>query len=868
MDITDKMVLGGVISAETMNNLTNNKRPLEGKDHTSSKNQRVTTFDLSLKSVRKMPFPRTFHEPFNVGTAQRLLASKLLREESDKDGIPSERVIMSRMMNKTNDTLPVTYKWSKHLSGYGRVYPQGNLSQSQLRKEVRATMLAENWVDFDMKNAQFEIAFQLCQDHGIPCQALGKNVRHRGDYIGPDGSVSAMFRDEVDPTTRRDIGKELFIAVFFGGNVETWLNKHGAMLKSREVPEIVAKMGQEGVAMSKTFQANNPAMVEAVRVSNRKKGKSPDKLNGTFLAIYLQTWERRCLQAMFGYLRDEGIISAKGPASNQCFLAHDGITVYCNDSLDDPESVARGMEAAIYEDVGLKMTIVNKPFGDSLLEKLEACESQALVIPPEIARQAWSKDFMDSLPDFAAKKAYFDRYCCKIRETSSFAFLLLGEEPRIVTYSKSDLVNAFQDVPSGTFAKGGRPISFISMWLADCRACMTMDFVPFNGTFNIEQHLSKSAKTNVYNRFTGYNPNVKSPLPEGAAVVSAEEFLQDYLRVGLHLCEGNEPYFEFFLDCLAFKVQFPKKKLPFSIVLIGPEGVGKTLFTNGLQNIFGKKHFYMTQKAGDVLGNHAEGMADKIVIVMNETSGADTNNWQGVIKSFITDEMLTINPKNVRPYEISNYAFIIITTNKSNPIRPDSAAGDRHFVVYKATDEFTDKGKYGTPFWSELAQKMDTPLFARCLYDFLNNRNVADKNWIMSREENLSETYRGLFERYVSQEALFILDLVAKIERREPIRIENDGGDDIGFFAGTGKPRTSPTFAERLTVKKGELYSLFKKFCATRNFRPVNAKVFKHALTEQFPRISTVTGLGGYPCFKFLPSKVQEHAKAKGWVRG
>ena len=68
--------------------------------------------------------------------------------------------------------------------------------------------------------------------------------------------------------------------------------------------------------------------------------------------------------------------------------------------------------------------------------------------------------------------------------------------------------------------------------------------------------------------------------------------------------------------------------------------------------------------------------------------------------------------------------------------------------------------------------------------------------------------------------------------------------------------------------KRARTYQLYNEFCLARNFRPANGKIFKHALMGHFPMISAATGLGGYDCLKFVPRKVQAHAKSKGWVRG
>ena len=56
----------------------------------------------------------------------------------------------------------------------------------------------------------------------------------------------------------------------------------------------------------------------------------------------------------------------------------------------------------------------------------------------------------------------------------------------------------------------------------------------------------------------------------------------------------------------------------------------------------------------------------KLLVNLNECEGKDTFDFEGKIKSFITEDIITVNPKNVRPYSIANMARTVITTQKPN----------------------------------------------------------------------------------------------------------------------------------------------------------------------------------------------------------
>ena len=84
---------------------------------------------------------------------------------------------------------------------------------------------------------------------------------------------------------------------------------------------------------------------------------------------------------------------------------------------------------------------------------------------------------------------------------------------------------------------------------------------------------------------------------------------------------------------------------------------------------------------------------------LNEAEGKDTFDFEGKMKSFISESTIVINPKNVRPTEISNHARTVIATNKANPIPIDVKLKDRRYAVFQSTDEYLKKS---SKFWSGL----------------------------------------------------------------------------------------------------------------------------------------------------------------------
>src|SRR3984885_7614729 len=210
--------------------------------------------------------------------------------------------------------------------------------------------------------------------------------------------------------------------------------------------------------------------------------------------------------------------------------------------------------------------------------------------------------------------------------------------------------------------------SFVLTWIQDphIKCFNKIDFQPYNG-------IARPQVGQVFNLFTGYNPQILTPYDK----LKREQILKPFHELGQQLCEGNEKYYKYFLSYFAEMIQHPNQRIPVSPSLVGPQGVGKNLFLKPLSYIIGRSHFMTSSKLEDFFGTHAEGFYHKLLVNPNEVEGGKSNEYEGEMKSAITEDTITINPKNVRPIEINNFARVILTSNKSNPFKIDFNSKER-----------------------------------------------------------------------------------------------------------------------------------------------------------------------------------------------
>jgi hypothetical protein len=362
----------------------------------------------------------------------------------------------------------------------------------------------------------------------------------------------------------------------------------------------------------------------------------------------------------------------------------------------------------------------------------------------------FDSEYMNSfITDYPTQKKYFEKFICKVlRPEPQFIYIEgnkdIGKD--VCIFSKTSILTAFQHIRTAQLVCDQLVHNpFLGVWLEDpfIRCYNFLDFMPTNDINVAEQENRK-----IFNLFAGYNPKIKTEYNKEKATV----ILKPFMDLGRELCGGNQKDFHYFIKFIAHIIQKPAEKIPIAFIIKGKQGTGKTMWLNAVGSLIGQKHYISSSNAKDFFGDYAEGFYHKLIVNMNECEGKNTFDFEGKIKSFISEDRITINPKNVRPSEINNFARTIITTNKANPIPIDVKTGDRRFVVYQTTDYFLDK-KYGTIFWTNLLAHFKKPEFIACLYDYLNGLDISKVDW--KNERPITEAYKQMCKLYVPIEALF-----------------------------------------------------------------------------------------------------------------
>ena len=764
-----------------------------------------------------------FTETIDKNIIEKLLSHpELLGSWTDSNGIKHEdkHQLIKLLNSMKHNKLKVSYCHSK--SGkkdkFGRVYAKNSISLGSCGREIRGTLTKGTYIDIDIENCHPVLIHYFLNKFSFPCKTYSKYINDRDSYINIIKKNYNCSREEA---------KKFFIIAGYGGSYNKWYNTLGE-------DSVITGVSQEPLWNS--FQNEAKLLADKFIDKNQKKynewldaSKKDYNQNFGFLSIMLQNYECEILNAMYIFFMDEGLI-----VNNNCVLCHDGIMLNVRYIK---KGVLKRLEKHILDSYGYDLNIIDKPL-EHLLDKMKDEELVAEGSPMDM-------DYLIGLKTYKQKKEYFERYVAKIIKTGEFIELdITVGNGGFKTYThttkkESTLIHSYKHLLAHTLFnedevdfKKQAPKPFINKWLfdSDMRTYMDQDWVPYNGVY-------KQSNKRIFNLFTGYSTVIASPLPD-----NHEKIIKPFMDVLLELCEGTPANLDFLLHFLAHIIQKPAEKLRQSIIFQSKQGAGKDTMILAMGKILGTHMVNSESNTENLCGKHATGLVKKLLVAFNESEARKSFEFEGIIKSLITEEKLTVNPKNLQPYDIDNRARLFVFSNKSNPIKFDGASIDRRFSAFKSTSKFTT-GRSG--FWKKLYVVMNHPKFARSLYQKLNNIDLKDYDFSKERLNVLTDTYRDMMRKQLPPVVEFMIDYVEKYQI---------------------------LYDEEIKGTTKELWSSYKKYLERNRPDSVKEKGFvgsRPNFISSFKELDIplrFVKVKGERGFKFIPSMVVAHMGARGWM--
>lgn len=572
--------------------------------------------------------------------------------------------------------------------GFGRLYASHVSSLERIPRKVRGTIAGEYYHDLDIVNCHPVLLLQLAERlSGLPVTRLRHLVEHRDD------ALKTIAAD-------RTAAKEQALAALYGAAVNS---------------PVLCGLSQEARGIGSRLQKHAdwaPLFASCATHEQPGAAGSPGNVAGRFLALVLQTEDRRCMLAMKDALERR--------SWSVDVLAYDGVMVRRRRGHACDGDLLRGVERDVFTATGYRVALVEKPMESfdvadaadpaaSVADADEAAGSGSMTASPEpsapapragpaAARSATTEVAKGvSRARYDEKKAAFE--ASRFYHIPTNQYVELGADGGLAYMDERHAREYFGiawhfQSHSGDFREN---VPFFDVWRKDPsrRAIRTVDYRP-------------SSDPSVF------SPPLVLAHAKSAAPLDPSAHLAIFQRL-VDVNTGGRPALKtWFVGWLAHLLQRPLELPGVAVVLSGGKGTGKdTLLDFFMEYVLGPRYSQNYESNRQFFDAYDTGRNGKLLVKLEEADRNLCHENSSTLKSYITAQTATYNPKGRPAFSASNFARFAFTTNKANPV--DVQGGERRFVVMPCSAEL--KGDFG--FWAECRRVLFSDAGGRAVADWL-----------------------------------------------------------------------------------------------------------------------------------------------------
>lgn len=326
--------------------------------------------------------------------------------------------------------------------------------------------------------------------------------------------------------------------------------------------------------------------------------------------------------------------------------------------------------------------------------------------------------FID-LCNYELKKQYWENFCCEIEYTiPCYIYSAKNEGGDIYILNKKKLKEAYLHLKIENE-------KFIKIWLKDenRKKYNKIYFEPINKVNIIQEKYS-------YNIFIGWNEEVLTEYEK----VKYDLAIKPFIDLGKALCEDNEEYYNYFIKYIAHMIQKPNEYCPIAFIIKGNQGTGKNVFLNSILGLMHKQNRISFATTSDFKKIFEKNNTNeyKLLVNINECESREYFD-----KKLNDINIRKRNNKYEKPIKIYDYTRLIIFTNRNDIILMNEKTINRQYVIFNTSNKYLSN-KYTTSFWKSLIDHFNKPQFKACLYDYLNNIDITNYDFV--GEKPITET--------------------------------------------------------------------------------------------------------------------------------
>ena len=519
---------------------------------------------------------------------------------------------------------------------------------------------------------------------------------HLNDYINNRDTFFKVMSEPDGMNLNREDAKKKILAIMNGGRMTA--DDHD------KCPNNIRDFYNEMLSNRMLVMELEPDLVASTKRKRTDRKKSDWNLDGAVMNMVLCDYENRILMTMSEFFTTRGFEIG--------VLVFDGIMIKKTDG---------------------------KPIDNDLLSECSAYIFQQHQIKIELAIKEMDEGFnLDNIEfnDYPSLKTKFEENMFKCISESLF---YNTEDNKCRSLSRTDVQTSYEHLVFIT--DDGSEKSFIKMWLKD------PDMRVYNYVECLPPPLVELPQT--YNLWRGFDVALWDSDKEQAPAL---DFILNHIKM---LCNWDDDCYDYFIKWLACMFQKPAFKNNVAVLFKTKQGMGKDMFYSLLEKMMGTTYCGNTARVErDIFGDFNGFLKNKILVVLNEFSGAVGFKYSDKLKDLITSTKDKINDKNVKLKDSPSYCHYLFFTNNDFPIKIE--ADERRTFVVENLQKVPPK-EYFDKFIDIIENNEGG---VKLFYNHLMAIDISKTDW--KNDRPITEFMRDLLIISQDRELSFLIDLITK----------------------------------------------------------------------------------------------------------
>lgn len=707
-----------------------------------------------MARVKNSLTQRRYYERINTKTLDKLIAKlrdpkfSIARWGDDSSEIIKEMIerlclIKSRV---SDGKLLVKYQHAGKLGGepYGRVYAVKGLSIGGLKREIRATLAKEYYVDIDIVNCHPVIMEQLFYKYDLSSECLSAYNSNREKFLNDVMKVFNVCRDEA---------KRLFLRIMYNGTFDAFCRDNGVsdVDPECEIVKFINKFSEE-LRGNYEFIVKCPDFAELMGVLETCDIGSEYNELGSKMSWVLQDIECGLLTEMINYIKKNKL------GVDSVVLCFDG---FCILKENFNEALLSALEEHIYNMSNLEIKLAVKEFeGIDLESSLEVPNE----VPNEVPTDKCFKreSLVSRCTDYTLAKSYFEQFYTYCKSTHNYVFVDIANNCVCQMESKA-LKEEFAGITVAGEFLSGKPAEFIHLWLKDSkkRVVESIVYKAYSGPMGVSdafdtEFLSALGHSKpIVNTFQGFNSLIGID-PESISVdarTTFETWFNEYFsKILLYLCENDKECYDWVFKYFCQLIQNPNDRPGKALIFVSEtQGAGKNSVLQAIARVIGLHNYNEAEDIREAyFSSHAVGACQKLLVTADEARATGNFDLESALKNFITSPMITINKKFEKQYTVANLARLVVTSNNIDALPIDFSTKDRRYECFLCDCSFIDglSPNENKDFFDFFYRVINTDWFPCLMYQKMMSVDLSDwcENGLKLKETKLKGMMRDLYK--------------------------------------------------------------------------------------------------------------------------